>query len=1496
MKNRAKLFANRRLSVEKLENRHVFASELASLNLQFFAANIDGTAGANLDPNPNDNILQANIAVGQRFIVRTLARDLRAAPKGVFSVYTDLEYRNTDSQAGERIELEWGEQSILRVPALSTSGSFRLRFGSDVTSEISLVPLSSTHGFYDKNALREALVSSLERLPSIGVGNVKVGNRSENQTEAFDISFIRNRSRQDIIDPSIESNSVIDKNGVAQILEIIGTSGATASSPKSLLSAYNLRPVPSRAFHYSNGISATAEFSGSGTGAFRIKDSGGFANTSLIPANLVSTEVAIYDTYFTAKSAGSVSLRHRIASSPDLGVSLFGASQFLAESELILPAATIQIENRLLANSDSVTINEDAGATAIAVLNNDIDPKNGSLTVSSVAQPSVGGTVSIATDLKSVIFTPSIHFFGQATFNYVVINSLGDQATGTVVVNVLPINDAPTLNPIANLRTSYNSLSRLVQLSNVRSGPGESAAFTVTATSSNPSIVSSVGVENTSDASAPRLRLSLAGGVAGKATILVTVTDSEGLATQQSFDVQVDGVKGNASKQNPLKPLDVNQDGFISPLDALNIVNSLNSQGASFLSSQFTTPSVYPDVNGDDYISTLDFVAVVDSLNEEGSGSTSADLPLTPKGLPLVEFKCAVFSDTGTGPGVSLDPNPNDSISEGWVAKGASFYVQLQARDLGESTQGVFTSYSDLLYTNVDATLTERIRPAVVDAQNSVSSSLLSTLGSLKQGTFVNNHSNVPGQWILEEVGETQSQVSGQRSTQFRPVVNIRFQALELGTVNLQQAISGHLAGSVGISMFRGTGDYLSESEVVLPTAKIVVAEGLDAVDDTASGLEDQPVTIDVLANDLDLTRQSTIKIPSIPPSVGGTLVVQDRKILFTPPANYAGTTTFRYTLRDPQGREDEATVTVITEPVNDPPVVGEIADITIDEFFIAATSSFEINAGGQESQSLLVTLSSSDTSVVSAASFLEFLPGVGIVSLTPALGAIGQSRIELRAMDGGLDNDLATLVDNATMLRTFNVTVQEANRDFGDAPTAAQSGLLASYPTTKENNGAFHVGNELRLGSLRDSESNGIPEAGAKGDDNNNARDEEGILFPFTHPINDRVATISSYVALASDAGFIDAWIDFNRDGDWFDAGEQISVKTPVTSGRNIVPFTIPGLSLTGTIDLAFARYRFSRDGGLGPTGFGQEGEVEDHSVTLNRSFSQELEAYDQILGPHEVDVVDGSLIIRVGGKTVFQAPAENISVFRRKNLSGEVTFEMRNPGGNLPGRLSYSESTGKSSLMVAKAELSLTNNVSSLAGVSTISLTDTTAKSLSFQASDVLALNADKTLRVEMTNEDTLKTSSRWESASGRIENGKWVQLYEAFGSEATLEIVTDRPWRNEVKITDIDGNAITEALDVLLLVNAINKQQFGQTGTLPIRSPLQSQGFFDPNGDLNLGALDVLVVVNHINAGNVSLGEGEQATLVDPWMAYRQDMALMAMQDEDFQVQERRRRSRM
>ena len=67
--------------------------------------------------------------------------------------------------------------------------------------------------------------------------------------------------------------------------------------------------------------------------------------------------------------------------------------------------------------------------------------------------------------------------------------------------------------------------------------------------------------------------------------------------------------------QNPLDPLDVNDDRAVAPGDAIRVVSYLNRFGAG-AELPTSSPPPFLDVNGDDAISAIDAILVVNHLNE----------------------------------------------------------------------------------------------------------------------------------------------------------------------------------------------------------------------------------------------------------------------------------------------------------------------------------------------------------------------------------------------------------------------------------------------------------------------------------------------------------------------------------------------------------------------------------------------------------------------------------------------------------------------------------------------------------------------------------------------------------------------------------------------------------------------------------------------------------------------------------------------------------------
>ena len=162
---------------------------------------------------------------------------------------------------------------------------------------------------------------------------------------------------------------------------------------------------------------------------------------------------------------------------------------------------------------------------------------------------------------------------------------------------------------------------------------------------------------------------------------------------------------------------------------------------------------------------------------------------------------------------------------------------------------------------------------------------------------------------------------------------------------------------------------------------------------------------------------------------------------------------------------------------------------------------------------------------------------------------------------------------------------------DYGDAPDSPES---PRYPTLLANNGARHIINpNIFLGSRVESDPDGQPDAGAQGDDNDGDDDEDGInlLSPLVQ------GTAAGVQIIASVPGVLNAWIDFNGNGDWGDADDHVFINQPLAKGSNVLPVNVPAGAKPGA---TFARFRFSTQGGLSYEGEARDGEVEDYPVEI--------------------------------------------------------------------------------------------------------------------------------------------------------------------------------------------------------------------------------------------------------------------------------------------------------
>jgi uncharacterized repeat protein (TIGR01451 family) len=174
---------------------------------------------------------------------------------------------------------------------------------------------------------------------------------------------------------------------------------------------------------------------------------------------------------------------------------------------------------------------------------------------------------------------------------------------------------------------------------------------------------------------------------------------------------------------------------------------------------------------------------------------------------------------------------------------------------------------------------------------------------------------------------------------------------------------------------------------------------------------------------------------------------------------------------------------------------------------------------------------------------------------------------------------------------------------DFGDA--------LDSYTTLLPNGPRHRLGSGLFFGTSAatdvDPEADGIPSTFADGDDLDAQFDEGGISGSATafEPLTITPGTTATaFVTASASDGLLDAFVDFNDDGDFEDTidgiSEQIFSSESLNMGSNTLTFSVPA-STSSSDGVTFGRWRISSSGGLSFDGEAMDGEVEDHSIDVS-------------------------------------------------------------------------------------------------------------------------------------------------------------------------------------------------------------------------------------------------------------------------------------------------------
>ena len=224
---------------------------------------------------------------------------------------------------------------------------------------------------------------------------------------------------------------------------------------------------------------------------------------------------------------------------------------------------------------------------------------------------------------------------------------------------------------------------------------------------------------------------------------------------------------------------------------------------------------------------------------------------------------------------------------------------------------------------------------------------------------------------------------------------------------------------------------------------------------------------------------------------------------------------------------------------------------------------------------------------------------------------------------------------------------------DYGDAPDTTASTGNGDYQTLSANSGPVHtIDNTTYLGAGVTTDTDGF---GDGTDTTNNATDDtdDGVQLN-SATLQGQSLTAGDNVTLnitTAGSGVLNAWIDWNSDGDFNDTDEQIANDVSPSGNAIALNLTVPAGATVGN---TYARFRYSSETGLTPTGAAGDGEVEDYQIAIADSTPTTASVGDKVW-----EDLDGNGIQDAGEPGI---PNALVNIYKSDNTLVDATFSDSN------------------------------------------------------------------------------------------------------------------------------------------------------------------------------------------------------------------------------------------
>lgn len=629
-----------------------------------------------------------------------------------------------------------------------------------------------------------------------------------------------------------------------------------------------------------------------------------------------------------------------------------------------------------------------------------------------IPHPSVAYTNG--TTVGTINYTPVANQSGTTTVTVTVedggldnnLATSGDNLTVsrtfTVTVDALD-DDPPTIASIANVTIDEDATAQTINYNGITAGFNETQTLVVTSTSSNPSLIATPSVTYTSDDQTGSLSFTPLSDQFGSATITVTVEDggldddlataADNLTTTTTFDVVVNPVNDLPMGDTPANITIAEDTPTI--VNITGITAGPNETQSLRLSATSDTPGLIANPTGN-----------------YTNGNTTGTINFTPQADQYGTATITVIVEDG----------------------GADNNLSTPADNLTSS------STFDVTVTPVNDTPGQNVVTNVTVAEDSptqfVAINGISAGPNETQPLHITAVSSDPSLFTDPSVTYASADTSG--SLSFVPNANqygtatVTITIEDGGQDNDLSTAADNLTSSstfdITVSPENDAPTQTTPADIT--TSEDAITQSVNITGITAGPNETQVLHVTATSSDSTLIANPTVNYTS-----GDTIST----LHFTPIANQYGTTTVTVTVEDggldnnlttpADNLTSSTTFDIVVDPVNDAPSKAANANVTINEDTPSTVAITGINAGPNETETLRITATSSDTTLVPDPS-VNYTNGNtnGDVVFTPLTDQYGTATVTVTIEDGGLDNDLSTPADNLTNSSTFAVIVNPVN------------------------------------------------------------------------------------------------------------------------------------------------------------------------------------------------------------------------------------------------------------------------------------------------------------------------------------------------------------------------------------------------------------------------------------------------------------------------------------